>query len=165
MGYKKLLVTLDGSELAERALAHAARITEPGGYILILSVVDAVVLEEYVQSTALLSSAMNPAVAFQADHMLTKPHMVGDSRMIAERLGYLQRIADDLRAQGFKVGLEARPGAVIPTIISTAADFDALVMATHGRTGLTKFLLGSVAEGVLHKSPCPVLLVPVREPA
>jgi nucleotide-binding universal stress UspA family protein len=162
MRYKKVLVTLDGSELAERALTHAVRITEPDGYILLLTVVDAVVLEEYVHITDLLSSAMNPAVAFQANHMLKERHLTGDSRVIGERLEYLQRVADDLRAQGFKVRMEVCPGAVIPTIISTAAEFDVLVMATHGRTGLSKFLLGSVAEGVLHKSPCPVLLVPAR---
>jgi nucleotide-binding universal stress UspA family protein len=108
---------------------------------------------------------MNPAVAFQASHMLKEPHLTGDAQVIGERLEYLHRIADDLRAQGFKVGIEAHPGAVIPTIVSTAADFDVLVMATHGRTGLSKFLLGSVAEGVLHKSPCPVLLVPARDTA
>jgi nucleotide-binding universal stress UspA family protein len=160
MGYKKVLVTLDGSELAERALPHAARITEPEGYIHLLSVVDSVALGEYVQIAGLMSSAMNVSASFQSHRAPMKSSLVGDSRVMGERTTYLQRVADDLRAAGFKVGIEAYPGEVIPTIVDCAANFDVLVMATHGRTGLRKILLGSVAEGVLHKSPRPVLLVP-----
>jgi nucleotide-binding universal stress UspA family protein len=52
---------------------------------------------------------------------------------------------------------------VVGTIIDTARDdYDVIVMATHGRTGFAKVLMGSVAESVLHKAPCPVLLVPVH---
>jgi universal stress protein A len=50
-------------------------------------------------------------------------------------------------------------------IVRTAAelDVDLIVMATHGRTGLSHILLGSVAEKVLRHAPCPVLTVRQRE--
>jgi universal stress protein A len=50
-------------------------------------------------------------------------------------------------------------GDVIGNILQAAAEFepDVLVMATHGRTGLKHFLLGSVTEGVVRKASCPVL--------
>ena len=49
-----------------------------------------------------------------------------------------------------------------PAIVSAAAQHacDVIVMATHGRTGLPRLLLGSVAEYVLRHAPCPILLVP-----
>jgi len=42
-------------------------------------------------------------------------------------------------------------------------DVDLIVMASHGRTGLSRLLMGSIAEGVMRKAPCPVLVV--RQPA
>jgi universal stress protein A len=41
-------------------------------------------------------------------------------------------------------------------------DIDLIVMATHGRTGLAHFFLGSVAEAVIREAPCPVLTVPPK---
>ncbi len=55
------------------------------------------------------------------------------------------------------------PGDVIPTI-ARAAEIDLIVMGTHGRTGLARLVLGSVAESVMRKAHCPVvtLKMPVR---
>jgi nucleotide-binding universal stress UspA family protein len=52
-------------------------------------------------------------------------------------------------------------GEVIPEILRLATETpcDLIVMGTHGRTGLSRLLLGSVAEGVLRRAPCPVLSV------
>jgi nucleotide-binding universal stress UspA family protein len=55
---------------------------------------------------------------------------------------------------------EGYPGAIIPRIAGeTKADL--IVMGTHGRTGLSRLLMGSVAEQVVRKAPCPVLTVKV----
>ena len=56
-------------------------------------------------------------------------------------------------------------GRPAQTILATAAvgDFDLIVMGTHGRTGLTRLLMGSVAERVVREAPCPVLTVSERD--
>jgi nucleotide-binding universal stress UspA family protein len=54
---------------------------------------------------------------------------------------------------------------VVETIVSVACEgFDVIIMATHARSGIKRLALGSVAEGVLRQSPCPIILVPSRSP-
>jgi nucleotide-binding universal stress UspA family protein len=55
----------------------------------------------------------------------------------------------------------AQSGAPAPTIIRAAKEWpaDLIVIASHGRTGVSRALLGSVAEGVMRNAPCPVLVV------
>jgi universal stress protein A len=57
--------------------------------------------------------------------------------------------------------LTAEHGDAVPTIIEVAArdGYDLVVMGTHGRTGLSQLLMGSVAEKVVRQAPCPVLTV------
>jgi universal stress protein A len=52
-------------------------------------------------------------------------------------------------------------GDPLTDILSVAAEktVDLIVMASHGRTGLSRLLMGSIAEGVMRESPCPVLIV------
>lgn len=59
---------------------------------------------------------------------------------------------------------EAVPGAPAPTILQKAEDegFDLIVMGTHGRTGLSHLVLGSIAENVVRRAHCPVLTVRVK---
>ncbi len=65
------------------------------------------------------------------------------------------------------VALTAEAGEAAATIVdrAVATRADLLVMGTHGRSGFDRFFLGSVAEKVLRKAPCPVLTVPPHAPA
>ena len=64
------------------------------------------------------------------------------------------------------VHLHTAGGPVVPEILRAAATVDLIVMGTHGATGLERLLVGSVAEKVLRKAPCPVITVPrVARPA
>lgn len=80
--------------------------------------------------------------------------------------GFVNRVRADLEAikpPGPDIAVEHRleQGDAVGHIVRTARELpaDIIVMGTHGRTGLKRLLLGSVAEGVLRKAPCPVLSV------
>lgn len=84
---------------------------------------------------------------------------------------YVGRLRSEVRylqAQAGTAGTKARveviAGDPAARIAARAHELraDLIVMGTHGRTGLPRLLMGSVAEGVLRQAPCPVLLVPVR---
>jgi nucleotide-binding universal stress UspA family protein len=72
----------------------------------------------------------------------------------------LQKIAEQLGAD-VKCEIIVRvgdpPQGIIGVAVSTKADL--IVMATHGRTGISHFVLGSVAERVVREAPCPVLTI------
>jgi nucleotide-binding universal stress UspA family protein len=81
----------------------------------------------------------------------------------------IERQLADLRASGFTVELKVETGAGhnVAELIAEAArevDADLIVVGTHGRSAAVSAVLGSVAKGLLHVAPCPVLAVtPVRE--
>lgn len=72
----------------------------------------------------------------------------------------LEPLADEARALGVAVEVVIREGAVIPTILAYAEERrpDLVALSTHGRTGLAKMMLGSVADAVYHGVSAPVLL-------
>src|SRR5688572_14238679 len=74
---------------------------------------------------------------------------------------FLQRVADGLIANGTACAVAVRAGEPAATIVEAARErqADLVVMATHGRSGIGRAVLGSVAEGVLAGGRVPVLLV------
>jgi len=73
----------------------------------------------------------------------------------------LEKTVGDLTAQGLQVQCRVLNGVPYLEIIRFARDSgtDLIVLGTHGRTGITQLLIGSVAERVVRKAPCPVLTV------
>jgi len=73
----------------------------------------------------------------------------------------LNKVLDPEWAVGRHVTIAARSGSPFVQIIAYAKehDIDLIVMGTHGRSGLSHALIGSVAERVVRKAPCPVLTV------
>jgi len=73
----------------------------------------------------------------------------------------LARLTEECRKKHQKVETELRTGSAFMEIISYAREIDAdlIVMGTHGRTGLGHIIIGSVAEKVVRKAPCPVLTI------
>ena len=145
--YKKLLVPLDGSTTAESALplvrSLARRLALP---VELLGVID---LRE-------ISRSVSAAEGLFLDRLLE-----ANSSHSAE---YLDKIAKTLN--GVNVTTRGEKGDAAEVIIETAAGEKntLIVMATHGRSGLNRFLLGSVAEKVLRASANPLLLVKANEP-
>lgn len=90
---------------------------------------------------------------------LDLPKYVSESRIVAEKK--LAGIVDSRWAAGRKVTYSLSEGSPKVEIIRYAreADIDLIVLSTHGRTGLSHVMLGSVAESVVRTAPCPVLTV------
>ncbi len=82
-------------------------------------------------------------------------------KVVREAEEYLKGLENRLRAKGFDVDTHVRYGNDAEEILDHAArkDIDLVAMSTHGRRGIKRFLLGSVAEKVLRHAPKPVLLV------
>lgn len=139
---KHVLVPVDGSDLSERALDYAVKITEENGKITLLTVLDlpgAVSYELYPV----------PALDLTADYQQSAQ-------------SYLNRLAEALRARNFSVDAEVHTGDPASIIVERAEMLkpEALVMSTHGRTGLTRWIVGSVTQKVLSAAPCPVFVIP-----
>jgi nucleotide-binding universal stress UspA family protein len=141
-----LLVPLDGSQLAEQALDYARQIVKPGGRITLLSVVDL---------------PFPTQVVFDMPPVQTiDPATLEQHRDLTKR--YLQGKAATLASAGFVVDTIVELGYPEEAIVSIARKYavDAIVMSTHGRTGLNRMLMGSVTHRVLNDTPCPVFVVP-----
>lgn len=136
----RILVPLDGSGLAERALPLAWGIaSRTSSELLLLS---AVVPHEPWAGPAVSNS--------------------DDSAEKAAATEYLEEVAERLRTPKQKVRTLAVSDRAVPAICSAAEAFGSgiIVMATHGRSGADRWYVGSVAERVRHASHVPVLLVP-----
>ena len=155
MGYRNILVALDGSKLSELALQHAVRVAEPGASIFVLSVL----AEEGPTSEVAALASARAYQTPQADRQW--PQTKGrDPRETGARQKYLQEVSEWLQPAGYSVNVEARSGDIIDTILDVSRrGFEVIVMATHARSGMNKTVLGSVTEAVLRDAPCPVLVV------
>jgi nucleotide-binding universal stress UspA family protein len=150
--YDHILLTLDGSPLAERAIPHAVALARAcGAQLALLRVVPLA----YPHGDPYAYSRADAAVHSGIEKLAEA------ERREAE--GYLRRVAEDLAGEGVVVDVRCRTGETAPTIINTAAqaNADLIVMATHGCSGPGHHAYGSVAANVLLKTPVPVLLVPV----
>ncbi|GIK27141.1 MAG: universal stress protein [Chloroflexi bacterium] len=151
MAFKKILVTLDGSDIAETAVKYAQEIVAPGGQITLLSV-----LEEDWAASLVMAGMIGQPVPMASD-----PRYASDPRALAAQREYLRGIQESFTRKDVTVQQEVVTGSVVESIIAVAEQgYDLIVMATHGRTGLGKVILGSVASDVLPKAPCPVLVIP-----
>ena len=82
-----------------------------------------------------------------------------------EQLKYLESLSSPIRESGSTVKLAGRQGEPAREIIDFAREggFDLIVMATHGRSGLSELVQGSIAEAVVRSAVAPVLLVRPRK--
>ncbi len=79
---------------------------------------------------------------------------------------HLQEYSAQLRARGIDATAIQVQGATLETILHEAerVGADLIVLGSHGHGALRRALLGSISEGVLHKAPCPVVIVPSHQP-
>ena len=140
--YKRVVVPLDGSPLAEAMLQFIVYIASPLDLeVALLQVVKA--------APPYLTETMRSVVLENAE------------RSLAEARAYLGGLGEGLSAKGIRVRIEVRRGEPVDEIVACAREIDAdlIAMTTHGRSGLGRLLFGSVAEAVLRQAEIPVFLM------
>jgi nucleotide-binding universal stress UspA family protein len=149
--YRKILVPLDGSKLAECSLNHVINLLKEGpvGEVILLN---AVVVDLPWRKMDQTEGSLSPAFDYRA--------LVDASMDKAQK--YLTKVQSRLASEGLTVKVEAiESNTASHAIIDYAQKngVDVIVIATHGYTGMKKMLLGSVASKVLHESNVAVLLI------
>jgi nucleotide-binding universal stress UspA family protein len=134
--FSKILVPLDGSQCAENILTMVEKLAT-----------------DFKASIALLRVA----------YVHTFPGVdptEAEVTVVREAEKYLQGLEEKLKAKGFDVGSHVRYGSEADEILDHASqpDIDLIVMSTHGRSGVRRWLLGSVAEKVLRHATKPIFL-------
>jgi nucleotide-binding universal stress UspA family protein len=161
--YKKILVPLDGSKLAECALPHAEGLAKGGDTteVILVSVTERVRGYRAVEGSTepFVLSGGGWGSSIQPPPQRFMPEAFGRKEKQADR--YLSRIADKLQSKGIKVHTEVLLWPPAEAIASYAAQngADLIVMSSHGRSGVSRWAHGSVADRVLRASCVPVLMI------
>jgi nucleotide-binding universal stress UspA family protein len=148
----RVLVPLDGSARARAAVDPATDLaTTLGADLLLVRVVDLPHVPTSVYSA-------DPLAAYDDAEPFPDYDPAAD---LASARDYLEWIADPLRERGHTVAVDVRSGAAVEEIAAAARErhADVIAMGTHGRSGLARLVLGSVATGTLRRAGLPVLLV------
>jgi nucleotide-binding universal stress UspA family protein len=142
---KRILVPLDGSQVGEAALPYAVGLAqELGAELVFYQVLKHVVL--VAAEGATMSSAM---------------YEEEEKHRRASAMAYLESVAKDVREKGLSASSAVGSGAPADQIIdyAEANAIDLIAMSTHGRSGITRWVFGSVTDKVLHAGNSPVLTV------
>jgi len=145
--YRKVVVPLDGSELAEGVLSHVAEvIRDRGSQVYLLSV------------AALVKGIVPTGVGVRQSSAGIREERRHVERDLVE---YLQAVARKLEPVADDVQIGVRFGRPADEILAFAGDVgaDLIAMSTHGRSGISRWVFGGVVERVLRGATCPVLLV------
>jgi nucleotide-binding universal stress UspA family protein len=157
--FQRLVVPLDGSPLAEMVLPFAMELAAKFNAEIIL-----VRVVPMLGQVAAMTAAGDP-VASGAD-AVALTQALQEEEAQAER--YLDAVMAGLQAKGLHVQWDVRRGAPGEEVIACARDHNAdlIAISTHGRSGLGRLLLGSVADHVVRQAHLPVLLIrPEKVPA
>jgi nucleotide-binding universal stress UspA family protein len=144
----KILVPLDGSGLAETALPYVEDLAR--------SLSLEVILARVVKLVGLSTPHSDPSIIGTGDLELEIEREAAD---------YLEEVASRLEANGLDASYKLLRGATAKAITQLAQDTpqDIIALTTHGRSGLTRWVLGSVAEALVRASGDPVLVIPPED--
>lgn len=142
--YKKIVVPIDGSGWSRRAIPHAVDIARANG------------------SELILLHVFHPPAADYADQ-LALAGQEGQIQHLRESVNQtMTSIANELRVSNVEVKVQIIEGSGVAGAICDYVrdeNIDLVVMSTHGRTGIVRFLFGSVASKVMEGVKVPVLLI------
>jgi nucleotide-binding universal stress UspA family protein len=142
---RHILIPLDGSDLAERAIPVAARIARAVEG-------SAISLVRIIRAPAEFETSITPTTVWAP---------AADEEEKREATGYLRQVAQRPELADLQVTPRVYCGPPSATLLMVAKSLgvDLIVMTSRGRSGITRWLLGSVAEGVARESPAPTLIV------
>lgn len=143
--YQRILVPVDGSPTSERALQEAVKVADHKAHVCLLHVLEEIYLLDAEGYAYIDLPALENAVRQTGERLLAQAAgKVRDAGLIAET-----------------ALVEAKGERIAHVIDGEAQQWqaDLIVIGTHGRSGLSRLLLGSVAEGVVRGATAPVLLV------
>lgn len=139
MNFKKILVPTDGSEFTKNAIEKSIQMAKlSGGSVTAIYVLD---------QSVYASMPMDSTVVNLYDTLETEGKSATE---------YVRRRCEEERVDVETEIVEGIPSKIITTM---SKDFDLVVMGTLGKKGMTKVLMGSVAEKVIEKASCPVMVI------
>jgi len=152
----KLLVGVDLSESTEKIMAKVEEIaTALSAKVWLLHTTKAEPADLY------LAAQQPDTIGLEAD-----PQIIRDAlaRRFHTEHRQIQEIADRMRGAGLDATALFVEGAAVETILKEASKLgaDMIVIGSHGRGRMHQLLLGSVSEGIVHKSECPILVIPTH---
>lgn len=144
-----ILIPLDGSLLAAKAIDPTKQILKAGSKITLVSVIEIPNYWEF---------GVSPVVTFEQNEITV-------DQLVKRASVYLECEAAKLRAEDFQVEVVVRCGDPATVIVEIASDHkvDAISISTHGGSGFSRWLFGSVTGKVLSAAPCAVFVIPSRE--
>ncbi len=149
--YTRVVVPLDGSTTAERALPHAERLLAKGGTLILVTVVEPGLPLSHLDAVEIADTRDAAQLARDVRKAMERPREAAAA--------YLAGAVRKVVRGDVSVATRVLEGNPVERIVEAARDAELVVMSTHGRTGMARFLIGSVAEGVVRHAPVPVLVV------
>ncbi len=134
---KKILAPTDFSDISAKGVGYACQLAkEVGAELIILNI-----------------------VTLDESNLVNRREMEQHKQLLDEFLK--EKVAD--AGSGLNIRKVVEPGQPDATVVHWAENenVDLMVMSSHGRSGLSRVLMGSVTEQILRRSPCPVLVVPL----
>lgn len=143
MEFKNILVAFDSSSFANRAFKNALDIADPKTSKITIGTV--------------VTGIYQPSIGFSMKY---------NKEMLERHSGLLKkifsRLESDAKKKGLKLSLKILENSSVSKALLNYADsskIDLIVIGSHGRTGINKIILGSIANDIVHKAKCAVMVV------
>jgi universal stress protein A len=145
--YRKILVPIDFSQCSSEVAAHAADVAAAFGAEAVLLHIDE------LPSGVTADTPVKPSD--------TKTETTAAEHLRSASTGRLARFLPFFEAKGVSVAQRVDAGKVTDSILAAIEEVgaDLVIMGTHGRRGMSRLVLGSVAETVMRQASCPVMTV------
>jgi nucleotide-binding universal stress UspA family protein len=143
--YKKIMVPLDGSELAECVLPHVEAF-----------------IKGFKISNVILVRVLEPEISNGREYSIdTKIITKRESERKSSAKDYLNHVVNRLKHEGTALHTDVIVGRVTESLIDYTEknDIDLILIATHGRSGVSRWIRGSIADKILRSANKPVLMV------